>query len=263
MVPYWTLVRFGQWEEMLKEPAPPAANAYLTGAWHYARGQAFAATGRLAQAKTELAALEKTLKDPAMAQPLFSPNTAGAILSGGAPSLAGEIAAAEKRFDDAVAHLEHAVRLEEALVYTEPSEWAFPPRHALGAVLLAAGRASEAETVFWQDLKRHRENGWALTGLVQALRAQDQTGLAACSGAPRVSLLRCAASRNFALLSGFCPTMIEPDAHSVMCLTEGFVRHTRARKRLSEGDAPDKSWHCDKCHWRSEPLREAIVLTSI
>ena len=179
VVPYWTLVRFGQWEEMLKEPAPPAANAYLTGAWHYARGQAFAATGRLAQAKTELAALEKTLKDPAMAQPLFSPNTAGAILSVGAPSLAGEIAAAEKRFDDAVAHLEHAVRLEEALVYTEPSEWAFPPRHALGAVLLAAGRASEAETVFWQDLKRHRENGWALTGLVQALRAQDKTALAA------------------------------------------------------------------------------------
>jgi tetratricopeptide (TPR) repeat protein len=88
-------------------------------------------------------------------------------------------AAAEKRFDDAVAHLDQAVRLEEALVYTEPSEWAFPPRHALGAVLLAAGRASEAENVFWQDLKRHRENGWALTGLAKALRAQDKRELAA------------------------------------------------------------------------------------
>ena len=33
--------------------------------------------------------------------------------------------------------------------------------------------------MFWQDLKRHRENGWALTGLVQALRAQDKTALAA------------------------------------------------------------------------------------
>jgi tetratricopeptide (TPR) repeat protein len=179
VVPYWTLVRFGQWDEMLKEPAPLAGNAYLTGAWQYARGQAFAATGRLAEAKAELAALEKTLQDPALAQPLFSPNTARAILSVGAPSLAGEIAAAEKRFDDAVAHLELAVRLEEALVYTEPSEWAFPPRHALGAVLLAAGRAGEAENVFWQDLKRHRENGWALTGLAQALRAQSKVELAA------------------------------------------------------------------------------------
>jgi len=179
VVPYWTLVRFGQWDEMLKEPAPPADSAYLTGAWQYARGQAFAATGRLAEAKHELAALEKTLQHPALAQSLFSPNAARAILSVGVPSLAGEIAAAERRFDEAVAHLEHAVRLEEALVYTEPSEWALPPRHALGAVLLAAGRASEAETVFWQDLKHHRENGWALTGLAQALRAQDKAELAA------------------------------------------------------------------------------------
>lgn len=179
VVPYWTLVRFGQWEDMLKEPAPPASSAYLTGAWQYARGQAFAATGRLAEAKAELAALEKTLEDPALAQPLFSPNTAGAILRVGVPSLAGEIAAAEQRFDDAIAQLEHAVRLEEALVYTEPSEWALPPRHALGAVLLAAGRAGEAETVFWQDLMRHRENGWALTGLAQALRAQNKVELAA------------------------------------------------------------------------------------
>ena len=73
-----------------------------------------------------------------------------------------------------MAHLEHAVRLEDALVYTEPSEWAFPPRHALGAVLLEAGRPAEAETVYWEDLKRNRENGWALTGLVQALRAQKK-----------------------------------------------------------------------------------------
>ena len=70
--------------------------------------------------------------------------------------------------------LERAVRLEDALVYTEPSEWAFPPRHALGAVLLEAGRPAEAETVYWEDLKRNRENGWALTGLVQALRGAEE-----------------------------------------------------------------------------------------
>ena len=36
-------------------------------------------------------------------------------------------------------HLERAVRLEDGLVYTEPAEWHYPPRQALGAVLLAAG----------------------------------------------------------------------------------------------------------------------------
>jgi len=71
------------------------------------------------------------------------------------------------------------VRLEDSLVYTEPSEFHFPPRHALGAVLLEAGRPLEAETVYWEDLRRNQDNGWALFGLLQALRAQDETENAA------------------------------------------------------------------------------------
>ncbi len=104
-------------------------------------------------------------------------------------SLAGEIAAAKGQSDQAVAHFDQAVRLEDSLVYTEPSEWAFPPRHALGAVLLEAGRPAEAETVYWEDLKRNRENGWALTGLVQALRAQKKDAQAAVVEARRVRAL--------------------------------------------------------------------------
>ena len=88
--------------------------------------------------------------------------------------LAGNIAAAKKNYDEAVAHLERAVRLEDALVYTEPAEFHYPPRHALGAVLLEANRPGEAETVYWEDLKRNRENGWALFGLMQALKAQGK-----------------------------------------------------------------------------------------
>jgi tetratricopeptide (TPR) repeat protein len=179
VVPYWTLVRFGQWEEILKEPAPPATSAFLTGAWHYVRGQAYTATGRLAEAKAELAALEKTMQEPSLDQNLFSPNTGRSILNVAVPSLAGEIAAAEGRYDDAVSLLEKAVRAEDALAYTEPAEWAYPPRHALGTVLLAAGRPGEAETVFWQDLRKNRDNGWALSGLARALRAQKKDALAA------------------------------------------------------------------------------------
>jgi Flp pilus assembly protein TadD len=88
--------------------------------------------------------------------------------------LAGEIAMARKQFDVAIAHFERAVRLEDGLIYTEPSEWHYPPRHALGAALLEAGRPGEAETVYWQDLKIWPENGWALFGVVQALRAQKK-----------------------------------------------------------------------------------------
>jgi tetratricopeptide (TPR) repeat protein len=101
-----------------------------------------------------------------------------------APSmLAGEIALARKQFDAAIAHYERAVRLDDGLVYTEPSEWHYPPRHALGAALLGAGRAAEAETVYWEDLKRNPDNGWALFGVVQALNAQKKTELAALADA--------------------------------------------------------------------------------
>ena len=90
---------------------------------------AFVATGKVAEAEKELATLTPMLSDKALDNPIFSPNTGRAILSIAPAVLAGEIAAAKGDFDKAIAHLEHAVRLEDALVYTEPSEWAFPPRH--------------------------------------------------------------------------------------------------------------------------------------
>jgi len=40
--------------------------------------------------------------------------------------------------------------------------------------LLEAGRAVEAEAVYWDDLKRNRENGWSLFGVLQALTAQGK-----------------------------------------------------------------------------------------
>ena len=179
VVPYWTMVRFGLWQDALKEPAPPASSAFLTGAWHYLRGQAFAATGKLTEAKAELTALQGVMKEPSLDKNLFSQNSARSILQISVPSLTAGIASAEGRHDEAIAQLEKAVRLEELLVYTEPSEWAYPPRHALGAALLAAGRPDEAESVYWLDLRKHKNNGWALSGLLQALRAQKKDAMAA------------------------------------------------------------------------------------
>ena len=183
VVPYWAHVRFGRWQEMLAEPEPPAVSAFLRGAWHYGRGQAFVATGDVAAAERELTALVAVLTDKSLDQPLFSPNTGRAILSIGVPVLAGEIAAARGEFPNAIARLEEAVRLEDALVYTEPSEWQAPPRLALGAILLEAGRPAEAETVYWEDLRRARDNGWALFGVLQALRAQGKDAQAAIAEA--------------------------------------------------------------------------------
>ena len=46
-------------------------------------------------------------------------------------------------------------------------------------MLLEAGRPREAETVYWDDLRRNPENGWSLFGLAQALRAQKRDDEAA------------------------------------------------------------------------------------
>jgi tetratricopeptide (TPR) repeat protein len=179
VVPYYALTRFGKWDEMLREPEPPAVSVYMQGVWHYARGTAFVGKGQTDSAEQEFAKLKELMADKALDQPLFSPNTGRAILSIGQEVLAGEIAAAKKNYDEAVAHLERAVRLEDALVYTEPAEFHYPPRLALGAVLLEAKRPAEAETVYWEDLRRNRESGWALFGLMQALKAQGKNDEAA------------------------------------------------------------------------------------
>jgi tetratricopeptide (TPR) repeat protein len=179
LVPYFALTRFGRWEEMLREPEPPAFNAVLRATWHYARGLSLVATGRVDQAATELERLKALLPDESMKQPLFSPNLAGSVLAPAPEVLQAEIDAARGNYDSAVAHLERAVRLEDSLVYTEPSEFHYPPRQALGAILLEAGRPAEAETVYWEDLRRNQDNGWALFGLLQALRAQNKTAEAA------------------------------------------------------------------------------------
>jgi hypothetical protein len=55
-------------------------------------------------------------------------------------------------------------------------------RHILGAVLLEAGRAGEAEVVYWEDLRRNSGNGYSLFGLQQALLAQGDNGTAAEMG---------------------------------------------------------------------------------
>ncbi|HLG57851.1 MAG TPA: hypothetical protein VI485_21075 [Vicinamibacterales bacterium] len=175
MVPYYALTRFGRWDEMLKEPEPPAFSPVLRAVWHYARGLSYVAKDQLPAAEDELRTLVALTSDASMKEALFSPNLASVIVAPAPEVLAGEIAAARGNYDLAISHLDRAVRLEESLVYTEPAEFHFPPRLALGAVLLKAGRAAEAETVYWEDLRRNRENGWALFGLLQALRVQNKT----------------------------------------------------------------------------------------
>jgi tetratricopeptide (TPR) repeat protein len=88
--------------------------------------------------------------------------------------LNGELLAKRRKFDEAVAQLDRVVRLEDTLLYNEPPDWYYPTRQTLGSILLEAGRANEAEIVFWQDLKDNRENGYSLKGVIDAMKAQGK-----------------------------------------------------------------------------------------
>jgi tetratricopeptide (TPR) repeat protein len=180
VVPYWAMVRFGQWDLVLEDQGPHHDTPFTRAAWRYARGMAFTAKNRLEEAEIELAHLKGLLKDPGLqGQVTFSSNPGEHIMRIAPEVVAGEIAAKRRPWDRALLHLERAVRFEDALIYTEPSDWHAPVRQNLGAVLLEMGRLDEAEVVFWEDLKRNPENGWSLFGLVTALKAQGKDEQAA------------------------------------------------------------------------------------
>lgn len=176
------LVRFGQWEEVLAEPAPRADFLYACALWRAARATALTALGRLDEAEKERALFgEQAAAMPA--DRTFGNNAAADLLAIAGKVLEGEIAARRGRFDEAIIALRDAAAREDALRYDEPPDWIQPVRHALGAVLLRAGRAVEAEAAYREDLAKWRENGWSLRGLAAALEAQGKSAEAAAASA--------------------------------------------------------------------------------
>jgi len=175
-VPYTALVRFGKWEEILSEPRPPYEGPLVMGMWYFARGMAFSAKKQFDNASAEIDRLKKLATDPEVSKmTLWSANSVGQVLSVGLAVLEGDLAARRGDYERSVMLLDKAARVEDGLIYTEPPDWAIPVRHVLGAVLLEADRPSEAETVYWEDLRRNPENGWSLFGLSRALRAQGKS----------------------------------------------------------------------------------------
>lgn len=174
-MPLFSLVRFGMWDEILAEPQPTEDLVYTTAIWHYARGMALTRQGDLEAASRELDRLAGFAADPAMEElSIWGLNSFAHVFRIAREVLAGELAAVRGDWDEAVARLEEAVFQEEALVYTEPTDWYYPVRQSLGAVLLAAGRPAEAEEVYREDLELNPDNGWSLYGLAQSLEAQGK-----------------------------------------------------------------------------------------
>lgn len=174
--PLWAYVRFGEWDRILAFPEPDADLVYPQGVRRFARGMALVSTGRVDEAAAELEKLEEHAADPALETvTIWDINKTSDLLAIAVEVLSGEIAARRGDLDAAAARLRKGVELEDSLNYDEPPPWSNPVRQNLGAVLLDAGRAAEAEKVYREDLERFPENGWALFGLEASLRQQGKT----------------------------------------------------------------------------------------
>jgi tetratricopeptide (TPR) repeat protein len=170
LTPMATLLRFGKWDEVLAEPLPTPDLKLALVVAHLARGFAFSNKGDMNGAQTERAALAVLVDDPEFANYGMVPGQQIAKIA--LAELDGEMARLSGKLDVAIKDFTDAATLEHALPYTEPPYWHQPVSQLLGAALLQAGRAQEAEAVYHKSLMSYRLDGWALFGLAQAQDAQ-------------------------------------------------------------------------------------------
>ncbi len=91
VTPLRVMVRFGMWDEILAEPAPPEDLAYPTGTRMYARGMAFARTDRTDEASEKLDGLRSLLAGDALdGVDVWGLNSAHTLLSIAERVLTGE-----------------------------------------------------------------------------------------------------------------------------------------------------------------------------
>ncbi|WRT70485.1 uncharacterized protein IL334_007483 [Kwoniella shivajii] len=174
------LVRFGKWEEIISTELPEDSQLYcvLTATLHYAKGIAYAATGRIEEAEKQQHLYLEAIKLVPSSRMIY-PNSCLDILAVGVPMLSGEIAYRMGNYDSAFSSLREAVKRYDNLIYAEPWGWMQPVRHALAALLLEQGEVEEAAVVYEEDLGingslpracQHPNNVWALYGYHKCLK---------------------------------------------------------------------------------------------
>ena len=196
-LPLYTQVRFGRWQEILAAPRPAPAKPYTDGVWHYARGMAYLRAGQRDRAAEELRHLQEKQR-AARRNPAALKNVIplGRLLAIPVRLLQAELSAAQGDFEGARRHCSAAAEIEFSLDADEPPAWHMPARHTLGALLLEAGHAAEAELAYREDLKAYPENGWGLAGLAESLA---RLGLAAEAADARAHFERAWAHADVAL----------------------------------------------------------------
>src|SRR5262245_27690887 len=179
--PLNVLLRFGRHDDILKQAAPPDNRPVMMAWWHFARSVAQARLQHLDEAEMERTQL-RTAAARVPETALFGGSgleSARNVVAIAGMVLDARIAEARRQNDAAIAAWTNAVAAADRVAYDEPPVWFYPIRESLGAALLRAGRAADAERVFREDLVRHPRNARSLLGLHEALVQQKKDADAA------------------------------------------------------------------------------------
>ncbi len=162
-----TLVRFERWNEILDGTTIPVYDRPEQNAWRvWARGLAYAATGKKAEAQAALKAMTAILpRLDASRRPL------------GIAQIELEATIAAQRGDRKKSrHLfAKAAGLEADLLYTEPPYYPRPVVEAWGHAALKLRDWGSAEKAYREAVSREPGGGRALFGLAEALRGLGRT----------------------------------------------------------------------------------------
>lgn len=165
-IPYNVYVKFGKWKEILEMSNRDTSLKYPEAVRHYARGMAYLGLNDLTNSKRELQFLEKYADDESLKElTIWEINSVYDLLQIARRMLKAEIMASEGSYDQSIALLKEAVKMEDKLNYNEPPDWFFSVRHHLGAIQIEAGKYKDAITTFEEDLDRLPKNGWAYHGM--------------------------------------------------------------------------------------------------
>lgn len=173
------MVRFGMWDEIIDASIPFESQLYCMtiAIWHYAKGVAFAATGKIPEGEEQRELFKEARKRVPNTR-LDWPNKCVDILGVASEMLNGEIEYRRGSYKESFEHLRRSIELDDGLGYSEPWSWMQPTRHAYAALLLEQGYVEDAAAVYRADLglddtltraRQHPNNVWALQGYHECL----------------------------------------------------------------------------------------------
>lgn len=174
MTPYFTQIRFGKWDDLLRAAPIADSRVYANTMWHFARGLAYSRKHRFEEANMELRKFLNNKSNPQLQESPSAFNPGIAAFGVAEKILQGIIAEEKNQLPLSIELLKEAVDREDIMLYNEPKDWLLPARQYLGHALLKAKQYAEAEKVYKQDLIVNPNNAWSLTDLEKALMKQNK-----------------------------------------------------------------------------------------